>query len=96
VPDLIPITILKYIPLYFDEDEENIYGAARKKQLILADGYITAQTFGDFYYNQVHTFQLPVPFSTQFHAYFSYAIQHRTFVLSTPIISHDCAGNYLG
>jgi hypothetical protein len=49
VPDLIPITILKYIPLYFDEDEENIYGAVRKKQLILADGYIIAQTFGDFY-----------------------------------------------
>jgi hypothetical protein len=49
VPDLIPITIFKYIPRYFDEDEENIYGAARKKQLILADGYIIAQTFGDFY-----------------------------------------------
>jgi hypothetical protein len=67
-------SILKYIPLYFGEDEENIKGAAKKKQLV--DAYISAKFFGTFYYDQVYTFQLLIMFFTQFHGYFSHAMSY--------------------
>jgi hypothetical protein len=67
---------LKYIPLYFSEDEENIKGATKKKQLILVDGYISAEFFGTFYYDQVYTFQLLISFFAPFHGYFSHAMPY--------------------
>jgi hypothetical protein len=67
---------LKYIHLYFGEDEENIKGAAKKKQLMLVDGYISAKFIGTFYYNQVYTFQLLISFFTPFYGYFSHAMPY--------------------
>jgi hypothetical protein len=69
-------SILKYIPLYFGEDEENSKNTVKKKQLILVDGYISAEFFGSFYYDQVYTFQLLILFFALFHGYFSHDIPY--------------------